>query len=228
MVPLSRAIDGIALRCLYSSHIHPDARLRDPDEATTDGFVSRGMLGAITALPPKAQTSLLRFLLQLGSLDEITGDHLISAILAFGTSQGIRKLSHNALKGAAEMVGTFSPDDIDIDLLRCIAEVASDYHSPLLRLLLVSRPMGNMNGTLFFLHVWDAVNRHRTRTMWVDDVNRIAHTVALGPDFDDIVLRFLDNQRNDRGETMEREVQARLEARTITQPMKPNSQGPVE
>lgn len=86
----------------------------------------------------------------------------------------------------------------DIDLLRSIAEVASDYHAPLLKLLLASRPMGDMTGTSFFLRVWNAVYSHRTRTTWVKDVNRIARTVALGPEFDYTVLRFFDNRRKSR------------------------------
>lgn len=219
-------IDDITMPCLYSNHIHPDARLRDPNEATTDGFVSRGMLEAITSLPKEAQTSLLKFLVRIDPLDEIVGDVLISAVLEFGASEGARTASRKTMKKAAETAFSISPTDIDIDMLRTITDAPSDFHAPLLRLLLVSRPMGSMSETLFFLRVWDDVYRHRTRTMWVEDVNRIARTVALGPDFDDIVLRFFDNQHNDRGEEMEREIQARLEALQLNRP-KPFSETPA-
>ncbi len=222
----SIGIDDITMPCLYSNHIHPDARLRDPIEATTDGYVSRRMLEAITTLPNKTQTALLKMLVRLGPLDEITGDGLLSAVLEFSASEGARKASCKALKIGMKAALIFRTDDIDIDSLRSIAEVASAYHPPLLRLLLVSRPMGSMSETLFFLRVWDDVYSHRTRTMWLADVNRIARTVALGPDFDDIVLRFLDNQRNDRGEAMEREIQARLEALQLNGP-KPFSETPA-
>ena len=186
------------------------------------------MLEAITALPRDVQTSLLRFLVRIDPLDEIVGDVLISAVLAFGASEGVHSASQKTLNNVAGTASSISPTDVDIDMLRTIADAPSDFHAPLLRLLLVARPIGNMRPDGLVLRAWEDVYSHRTRTMWVDDVNRIARTVALGPDFDDIVLRFLDNQRNDRREAMEREVQARLDARTIAEPTEPNHQEPSE
>ena len=100
------------MSCLYSNHIHPDARLRDPNEATTDGFVSRGMLEAITSLPKEAQTSLLKFLVRIDPLDEIVGDILISAVLAFGACKGVRTASKKTLKKVAETASSISPTDV--------------------------------------------------------------------------------------------------------------------
>ena len=179
--------------------------------AVTDGNVSRRTLEALVTLPPKTQTAILRMLVQLGPLDECGGDKMLGTFLAFAGSDAVRDVSQKSLQSAAEAMRHASVGEFDIDLLRTIAEAPTDFHGPLLRLLLVSRPIGSLSATSFFLRIWDEVQSHRTRTLWCGDIERIAQALALGPDFDDVVLRFLASERNDRGEVMEREVQQRID-----------------
>lgn len=154
-------------------------------------------------------------LAQLGPLDELDGDALLATFLAFAGTDALRDARQKTVQAASQLMRLASgDDDIDIDLLRTIAEAPTDFHEPLLRLLLVSRPIGSLSATSFFLRIWDDVQSHRTRTLWCGDINRIARTLALGPEFDDIVLRFLGSDRNDRGEVMDREVRARFEGKS--------------
>jgi hypothetical protein len=173
----------------------------------------------LISLPSKAQTAILRMLVQLGPLDALSGDGLLATVLAFAASDAVRDASQKTLQTAAESMRQGHGDDIDIDLLRTIAEAPTDFHGPLLRLLLVARPIGSLSANWFFLRIWDEVQSHRTRTLWCGDINRIVHALALGPEFDDIVLRFLASERNDRGEIMDREVRLRIDkaSSSITQ-----------
>jgi hypothetical protein len=150
-------------------------------------------------------------LAQLGPLDELDGDNLLATFLAFAGTDALRDASQKTVQAASQLMRLASGDDIDIDLLRTIADAPTDFHEPLLRLLLISRPIGSLSATSFFLRIWDEVQSHRTRTLWCGDINRIARALALGPEFDDIVLRFLGSDRNDRGEVMDREVHSMLE-----------------
>ncbi len=157
------------------------------------------------------QTVILRMLVQAGPLDELGGDKILATFLTFAASDAVRDVSQKSLQSAAEAMRQASGSEFDIDLLRTVAEAPTDFHGPLLRLLLVSRPIGSLSATMFFLRIWHEVHSHRTRTLWCGDIERIAQALALGPDFDDIVLRFLASERNDRGEVMDREVQAKLD-----------------
>lgn len=162
-------------------------------------------------LPVRTQTAVLRMLAQLGPLHRCKGDDLLASILTFAASDAVREANPKALLAASEPPQRAVGEDFDIGLLRTIAEAPTDFHGPLLSLLLVARPLGSLSAMSFFFRIWDEVQSHRTRTLWCGDINRIAQMLALGPDFDDILLRFLASERNDRGEVMEREARARLE-----------------
>lgn len=192
-------------------HIREESTVNCVGAVDTDGHVSYRTLEAIISLPSKAQTAVLRILAQLGPLDESSGNDVLVAILGFATSDAVRDVSQKSLQSAAETIRQASGNDFDIDLLRTIAEAPTDFHGPLLRLLLVARPIGSLSTTSFFLRIWDEVQSHRTRTLWCGDIERIAQTLALGSEFDNIVLRFLASERNDRGAVMDREVRLRLE-----------------
>lgn len=66
------------------------------------------MLGEITTLPNKTQTALLKLLVRLGPLDELTGDGLVSAILEFSASEWVRKASDKAPKILSERSANMS------------------------------------------------------------------------------------------------------------------------
>jgi hypothetical protein len=166
---------------------------------------------ALAGLPKNAQTSLLKFLVRLGPLDEITGDGLVKFVLEFGASRGTREASRDALKAAAASVSMAGGNDFDIDTLRTIAEAPADFHGPLLRLLAATRPVGKMNGELLVLEVWNRANDHWTRSLGPREVDRITYVISLGPAFDDVLLRFFDDRRMNGVSTMMNEVQARLD-----------------
>lgn len=184
-----------------------------PEEPTTDGWVSRATLRAIIALPKVAQTSLLRFLVRIGPLDELSGDRLVGAALDFAGTEVARKTSAEALKRAAVATAPGIANDVDIDMLRTIAEAPAEYHAPLLRLLLSARPLGAMSSDAVVLLVWERVLSHWTRTMGPRRVEQLTDILLLGPAFDDLLLRFFDDKRTDRFDTLEREVQARTARR---------------
>jgi hypothetical protein len=153
-------------------------------------------------------------LAQLRPLAECGGDKVLATFLALAASDAVRDVSQKSLQAVAEAVRRANGNEFDIDLLRTIAEAPTDFHGPLLRLLLEARPIGSLSATSFFLRIWDEVHSHRTRTLWCGDIERIAQALALGPDFDDIMLRFLASERNDRGLVMDREVRVRLEGQS--------------
>jgi hypothetical protein len=181
---------------------------KHPEEPTTDGWVSRATLRAIVALPKKAQTSVLKFLVRIGPLDELTGDRLVGALLEFGGTAVAQEVSSDALKLAAAATAPGIANDVDIDMLRTIAEAPADYHAPLLRLLVNARPLGAMSSDAVVLFVWERVRSHWTRTMGPKRVEQLTDILVLGPPFDAVLLRFFDDKQTDRFETLEREVQA--------------------
>jgi hypothetical protein len=165
---------------------------------------------ALAGLPKKARTALLRFLVGLGPLDEITGDGVVKAVLEFGASDGARAASRDAWGAAATSASISGVDDFDIDTLRTLAEAPAEYHGPLLRLLAASRPVGTMSAERLVLEVWSRGHDHWTRDLGPKDIDRITDVVSLGPAFDDVLLRLFQDPLTNRMSTMTNEVEARL------------------
>lgn len=208
-------VDESGRRTVYFDHIRGKTTAVYENTTATDGYVSRRTLETLTTLPSRAQTAILRTLAALGPLDECCGDSILSTLLAFAALDAVRDVNQKSLQTAAESIRQANGSDIDIDLLRTIAEAPTDFHGPLLRLLLVARPIGSLSAMSFFLRIWDEVQSHRTRTLWCGDIERIARALALGPDFDEIVLRFLASERNDRAAVMDREVQLKIDGADV-------------
>ncbi len=183
----------------------------------TPGQISISAIEAVLTLPKKYQTSILRFL-AAADPHRVTGDGILMALLEHVAAEGTRAVGIDAVRGALAVLRNTRGNpgrSIAENVLWEIEFAPERYHTPLLELAVAARPLGNMSLEDVVIAVWRHAYDSTSRSLSAKDVGWITVAFTLGPDYDDLLLRFFEDPRSSYVDILNRDTMKRLKEHTL-------------